>query len=604
MATITQPSLTLTFLGDDLETGHLTNQTITSSGIVNHSITFRYQLLNGLKPSSNQVSLFLSKGCSSIEDILATDGDIKAALFDGATPLFTGYLSTNFSWSITETGEQALSITLEDVGTRLLGKAFIQSGKHLFNCSGSQALSAICTAAGVVVSPFCLPIPAGITKTVDSSQSCKDLLEKILYELGYVYYFDALGELRVFEVNCTSTDDLETWDKDDLYVVGGKALTLSKKIRQYKSARVTFTRLAAASDYLIYRNTSGRDDTHPYCYFPLEAGQFFDGTEFYSATEWEEAQLDTYREPALIEACNAESEILLVGSNEIVSISNLSTTFVAQSGSVLCSATEAGGPFIELGVFNSGGFPYYVTQLDVKADITYVKDTNIVRTADIAVDDESSDNLIEETLEFVHTKELAQSHANLLGQYHRYCNSAYTFYSKNDVSQGSIIKVIDNAFSGLTVNVLITGKSFTDQSDVIQYSAVGISVFNLSADTYFRTISGGISDTKGERGLTGETGDDGKSFTVTIESTNGAIFRLDGVSTTLNCRVFINTTEITDTLDTSRFTWRRVSSVPSTDESWNTSSKAIGHKAVEITPADCNGRTVFFCDIDFTGYEA
>ena len=148
MTRITNPSLTLTFLGGDLEIGHLIHHTLTGDDIVYHSISFHYQLLNGLKSSSNQITLLLSKTCSSIEDIIRTEGDIKGVLKDGTKLLFTGYLSTNYTWAVTGTGEQALSITLEDVGTRLLGKAFISSGNHFFNCSATSAISAICEVAG------------------------------------------------------------------------------------------------------------------------------------------------------------------------------------------------------------------------------------------------------------------------------------------------------------------------------------------------------------------------------------------------------------------------------------------------------------------------
>jgi hypothetical protein len=97
---------------------------------------------------------------------------------------------------------------------------------------------------------------------VDGSATCGELLDQLVYELGHVHYFDALGHLRLFKVDCTSTENLPTLDKDDLVVVGGKAITLSKKIRQYKSARVSFTRLGTAGDYLVYRNTTGRGDGH------------------------------------------------------------------------------------------------------------------------------------------------------------------------------------------------------------------------------------------------------------------------------------------------------------------------------------------------------
>jgi len=600
MPTINKPSLRLTFLGGDLETGHLGVQTVTDEHIIRRSVTFHYQLLSGLKSASNQVSMLLDKDCPSIEDIIATEGDIKAVLKDGTETLFTGYLSTNFSWAVTESGKQALEITLEDIGTRLLGKAFITRGHHLFNCSASEAIRTICSAAGVSMSASCLPLLDTITKEVDSDTSCRELLDQLVYELGHVYHFDELGQLRLFKVDCTSTGDIPVLDRDDLHVVGGKAITLGKKIRQYRSARVTFTRLGSASDYLVYRNTTGRGEGHPYCYMKIGPGEHFDGAELYTALEWEEAQMDSLRDPALIEACNAESEILIVGSNRIISVSNVREEFTAQSGSVSCSIKPAGGPYLKIEAHNSGGLPYYITRMDAYADILYVRDTNIVRTADSAYEGESSDNLLSEDLSFVHTRDLAQSHANLLGQYHRHCNAQYGFYSKRDIALGSVIRLVDNVFSGLVVNVLVTAKSYTDESDIIGYQAVGISAFDLTAPTYLQVLNRGKNDTVGQ---TGAKGEDGSSFTVCIESTNGSVFRPGQADTTLCCRVYLNTTEVTEALEASRFRWRRVSSDQADDLRWNTSSKAIGHKCITVTPADCTGRTVFFCEIDLAGYE-
>ena len=601
MPILQNPSLTLYFLANDLKSGHLSTQTMGPEHIIYGSISFRYQLLNGLKPSSNQVTLLLDKECSSIEDIITTEGDITAVLRDGQSLLFTGYLSHNYSWCITEGGKSALEITLEDVGTRLLGKAFLPSGKHLFTCSASEAIAVLCASAGISVAAQSLVIEQPITKTVESNQSCKSILEQMLYELGYVYYFNEAGELSLFQITCTSTENLPILDKEQLYVVGGKAITVGKKIRQYKSARITYTSLGTASGYLIYRNTTGRGDGHPYCYMKLDPGEHFDGLALYSTAEWEALQEDSFREPSLLEACNAESEITIVGSNDIIAVSHITSEFTAQSGSVTCSITASGGPYLTINVHNQGSLPYYITRMDAYADILYCKDINIVRTGDLEYSSDTSENLLQEELEFVHTKELAQMHANLLGQYHRYANAQYSFYSKRNMELGTIIKLLDNVFSGLEVNVLLTAKSYTDSSELIQYTAVGISAFNLTAEVFSQRISKAKNDTVG---APGEKGADGSSFTVTIESSNGSVFRLEAISTTLNCRVYLNTEEITDTLDASRFCWKRSSSNPSSDESWNTSSKAIGHKSVSITPTDCIGRTVFFCEIDFDQYQA
>lgn len=97
-----------------------------------------------------------------------------------------------------------------------------------------------------------------------------------------VYYFDNLGHLNTFEINCSGTTGLPILDNDDLLVVGGKGINLSKSLRQYRAARVSFSEIGRATGYLIYSNTTGRDSTHPGCNLELSPGSHFDGTEIYT----------------------------------------------------------------------------------------------------------------------------------------------------------------------------------------------------------------------------------------------------------------------------------------------------------------------------------
>ena len=93
-------------------------------------------------------------------------------------------------------------------------------------------------------------------------------------------------------------------------------------------------------------------------------------------------------------------------------------------------------------------------------------------------------------------------------------------------------------------------------------------------------------------------GEDGSSYTVLIHSTNGNVFRFPNISTTLSVQVLENENDITGELEEWRFNWKRVSSDGAGDENWNTSSKAIGKKSVDITGEDCNGRTVFIVEVE------
>ena len=108
---IQEPSLILTFTANDLEAGHESVQTITGDDLLTRSISIEHRLLDGLKPSSDKAELSIRKGAPVVEDIIRTEGDIHAVLMDGMETLFTGYVSTNFSWSVTDYGEETLSIT-------------------------------------------------------------------------------------------------------------------------------------------------------------------------------------------------------------------------------------------------------------------------------------------------------------------------------------------------------------------------------------------------------------------------------------------------------------------------------------------------------------
>jgi hypothetical protein len=343
----------------------------------------------------------------------------------------------------------------------------------------------------------------------------------------------------------------------------------------------------------VYRNTTGRGDGHPYCYLQIQGNEHFDGIEFFSDLQWQANQADSLRSPALVQACNAASESAIVGSRDIIAVSNVRTEFTAQSGAVTASISAPGGPYLAIEAYNSGTFAYHITRLDAYADIIYVRDTNIVRTADNAAVEESSDNVLSEELSFVHERTLAQEHANLLGQFHRYAGSHYAFFSAVDIAMGSIVRVVDDAFSGLDVSVLITARTFTDESEVFGYQAVGILAFDLDAKAHLETIAMGSGEISGEPGPPGED-----AYQVLLVSQGGTTFRMGNpFSTIMEVRVFKGGVEVTDSFSDADFRWSRSSTDTHADEIWNSAHYSIGSKSLVITQQDAPGRCTFFCTL-------
>jgi len=87
---------------------------------------------------------------------------------------------------------------------------------------------------------------------------------------------------------------------------------------------------------------------------------------------------------------------------------------------------------------------------------------------------------------------------------------------------------------------------------------------------------------------------------IQITSTNGDKFRRGTLDTILIATVFRGDDDITDSVPSDAFRWHRTSRDPTSDEAWNTSSKAIAKKELELTPEDAFGRAVFFCEVDIS----
>jgi hypothetical protein len=142
---------------------------------------------------------------------------------------------------------------------------------------------------------------------------------------------------------------------------------------------------------------------------------------------------------------------------------------------------------------------------------------------------------------------------------------------------------------------VLTGKSISVTfNDLVYKSASFICKFkHYYSDTMYFEKMGFV--TLSEE-VPGEDGED--AISVQIYSSNGNIFRSGQCYTTMTATVFQGDEDITDQIDESNFTWERTSNDTVADESWNTSSKAIGRKSIELSPDDVLGRAVFACHVE------
>jgi hypothetical protein len=155
------------------------------------------------------------------------------------------------------------------------------------------------------------------------------------------------------------------------------------------------------------------------------------------------------------------------------------------------------------------------------------------------------------------------------------------------------VRLIDDAFSGLNVAVLVTARTFTDESPVYHYQAVGISAFDLGAPAHLQVLTRGKNDSRGAEGPAGED-----AYLLQLISEGGTTFRTTTpFATTMRARVFKGGVEVTDQFTDADFRWSRTSGDAHADAIWNSAHYSVGGKTLSITQDDVAGRTNFFCTL-------
>lgn len=87
-------------------------------------------------------------------------------------------------------------------------------------------------------------------------------------------------------------------------------------------------------------------------------------------------------------------------------------------------------------------------------------------------------------------------------------------------------------------------------------------------------------------------------YRVEIKSNGSQMMTKKGQTAVLTCKVYSWDNDITDTLDSARFNWKRTSENSDQDAIWNANTRHIGKKEITITTEDILYNASFNCEVD------
>ena len=468
----------------------------TTTDIVTDSIRVTEQRFNNLRSSSSTINLDINPDDGLLYQRLlrSNEGDIRAKLYAGSSLIFTGYVSRNLSWEVSSLGSSPVALSIESTGTRKLQKKLAQEDGVGVYDTPYNIIDNICTLCGITFDDSDInstdnpELYVSVVRKVERSETCEDLLDDLLFELGYVDWFDATGALRLQKINLESTPVQIT--EDDLYEVQGNAITLTSQARQYTSATVKYSEMRTRQNVNVYQV----DTSSNYITLDNISSLWWDG-EYHDSVETPA--------PATVDMTDIDAgqTILWFDSSSLVAtMTPVTGATAAQPAPTLIhrltpdtSYPYRGTDKVDVLIDNTTALKPLVAYSAFAAKGTVITvDENTVMTAKDG-SFTGSDYEYEYETSWIHDKTRAEALSVRMAKYNLYCNSTYNFYTKENIPLGSVVTVTDTTFAHASVTLFITGRTYTHYwfQDEPCYRYVGQAISSLISQFVPSTSSSG-----------------------------------------------------------------------------------------------------------------
>lgn len=456
-----------------------------SDYVVKESVELDESLFTNLSPNTSACKFKLARSCPYLDEIFKWNDSIQIAITNNGVAAFTGFLTDDPEMEVSPTGIGDVEISAEDPGIKLLKRAWTSTDSlaTVFNgpvCDGTTPstsfLHILAALAGVTLSSTLPTIAGTVNFSVADTDEDEywDILEGVLSECLYTFYFNAAGELCLYALSGmqgTPTDYVTT--QGTILSEGGTkpGIIVKKRRYNYREITVEFDETETVASEIVFKDTTNQSATHD-CVISLSPGKYYPPT----------CDASTY----------AYIDYFLEDKRDLVSVASAASDFVYETGIVAEFAHL--GKRARVRFYNGAATQKTITQIRVVG-------TNVIAVSSKSkqICGEAGKAKKKVTAKYIHAKADALALGNLLYYYYKNSASTYEFrsylgtlypattlfpstslYPMGDpLSLGEIVRIYDPLWTGLDVNVVITGKKYILGRDGATYTAEGVNTINL-----------------------------------------------------------------------------------------------------------------------------
>jgi hypothetical protein len=421
------------------------------------SITRTVRLHTEMKANVNKLD-FRVKYDATLFGILLSYDTIEVTVLDDAVPYFQGYLSPNYK-AVIRDGQRYINMTAEDPTLQLLGQIiadpWAKAGYAVCTpaATATSLVHAICTEAGVTLAAGAPTISTTIPYVValpEDKLTWAKLLEQLLFEYGYVYTFDASGDLVLYPTinpsTVTATGTLTT--ASGTANIRGE-IEIEKSPEKYDDIRINYDLVELKTGITVFKDQDTID---------IAATGDPDGKDYYPLTSKVGEVFSKWNSPDGYDIWVVTSPVLSATLGAGVSLVTALTNYYRKAS--FCYR-------------NTSGAASTITGLSMTGNAYVIASKNTARSS-LA----SAKNLYEYQAKYIYTDAAAETLAELVGQYYKYSDIKYRIRSTTVLTLGQYVNVVDAVYAGLSTKCRVVGITQHEAPTVVyEYALEGVADF-------------------------------------------------------------------------------------------------------------------------------
>jgi hypothetical protein len=451
-----------------------------SGYVIKDSVSRRLSRHNeALEPTTDTCSFLVRNYPAFLAALYAKESDVSVSILDGSTPYFYGFLTDNYSFNVLQTGAGPIKLQVEDPGIKKLKKAITSNNSVYTDLTGkdvckptdmtNSAVHILAALAGVTVDSSITAIDRPLENAVfcdDEKPEYWTILKDILFEYGYIFYFQRDGKLNLYDlVRATiSTSNVLTSSGSGKNII--ERPEIKRKRREYKQVEVKWQSIKTIPTGVIFSDTTGGTAVFK-CNIPVAAGAYYPESADDDSEEYSEYKLED--------------------GSEIISVQSVATDFIYDSG-ITSEFTDLKRK-CKLKLHNPTGAPKNIRRLDLVG--TNIKIYGAINKTRSGVN--SDDRLLKIEAKYLSNLVDAKTLANLVEQHYRFANYQYGIRSPSSYYPGDLVQIDESVYTGIDTYGVIIEREDSLKSSLCDYTILGISSFDITVPVATATTNLGES---------------------------------------------------------------------------------------------------------------